>query len=133
MTSASDEILKLTRKVAVYGYSANPERPSHWIAQYLQDQGYEVYRINPILTSNAKVRVFKNLDEVPVTVDLVDIFRAPQHVPDIVEESIRHGAKAIWLQPGAENLEAATTARQHGLLTVIGQCLYAVHRAKQEN
>jgi len=127
--SAHQSILAHMESVAIVGYSANSERPSHWISNYLEEQGYRVYRINLVLESTATLPIYADLAALPEAVDVVDIFRAPQHVPAIVEAAIAHGAKVVWLQPGAENHEAAENARQAGLQTVVGACLYAEHKA----
>ncbi|KAA3605005.1 MAG: CoA-binding protein [Planctomycetota bacterium] len=116
------------RSIAVVGYSANPERPSHWIALYLEDQGFQVFRINPSLADSQDPKIYADLESLPQRVDLVDVFRAPAHVPEIARAAIRHQAKLLWLQPGAESPEAASLAEAAGLTVISGRCLYALHR-----
>jgi predicted CoA-binding protein len=124
-----EAILQQSKSVAVIGYSAKEERPSHWISNYLADQGYRVYRVNPVLDSSKEVPIFRSLSELPETVDIVDVFRAPEHLPAIVAEVIAHGAKVVWMQPGAENEDAAELARTAKLEAVVGVCIYAKHKA----
>lgn len=123
-------VLAGTRTVAVVGWSVKEDRPSHWIAEYLEKEaGYRVFRVNPAAESTEARPVWPNLGAVPQPIDVVDVFRAPPHVPEIVEEAIHLGAKVVWLQPGAENEAAAAAARAAGLTAVVGQCLYARHKA----
>lgn len=124
-----EEILQQSKSVAVLGYSAKEDRPSHWISNYLVEQGFRVYRVNPILESTPEVPIFRSLTELPETVDIVDVFRAPEHLPAIVEEVIAHGAKVVWMQPGAENEDAAAQARAADVEAVVGACIYAKHKA----
>jgi predicted CoA-binding protein len=124
-----EEILQQSKSVAVIGYSAKEDRPSHWISNYLVEQGFRVYRVNPVLESSSEVPIYRSLSELPETVDIVDVFRAPEHLPAIVDEVIAHGAKVVWMQPGAENEEAATQARAASVEAVVGDCIYAKHKA----
>ena len=119
------EILRGAKSVAVVGWSQNAERPSHWIAAYLEQAGYAVTRVNPGLASRGVAGV---ASAIPHGVDVVDVFRSPEHVPAVVAEAIAAGAKVVWMQPGAENEEAAATARAAGLTAVVGPCMYAEHR-----
>lgn len=120
-----ERILRSMRSVAVVGWSENPERPSHWIAAYLEERGFAVTRVNPALAAKGVAGVAA---AIPAGVDVVDVFRAPPHLPAIVEEAIAAGARTVWMQPGAENEEAAETARAAGLTAIVGPCLYAEHR-----
>ena len=124
-----EEILQQSKSVAVLGYSAKEDRPSHWISNYLVEQGFRVYRVNPILESTPEVPIFRSLTELPETVDIVDVFRAPEHLPAIVEEVIAHGATVVWMQPGAEDEDAAAQARAGDVEAVVGACIYAKHKA----
>lgn len=117
-----------SKSVAVVGYSAKAQRASHWISNYLEEQGYRVYRINPVLESTTERPIFASLSELPETVDIVDVFRAPEHLPQVVNDAVAHGAKVVWMQPGAENEDAAAQARAAGLEAVVGACLYAEHK-----
>ncbi len=126
--SSIARILQQAQSVAVVGFSAKPSRPSHWIAEYLEEHGLRVYRINPVLESTPDRPIFRSLADLPEAVDIVDIFRAPPHVPAIVEAAIRAKAKAVWMQPGAENPDAAITAQEAGLDAVVGDCIYREHK-----
>lgn len=130
----SRRILETARTVAVVGWSTRPERPSHWIADYLEKEaGYTVWRINPgAAPGTPKQPVFPDLASLPAPPDVVDVFRSPPHVPEVVEAAIAAGARAVWLQPGAENEEAAARARAAGLRAVVGRCMYRDHKAWRE-
>lgn len=121
------QILLHARTIAVVGFSAKPERPSHWIAEYLQRNGYRVIPVNPGIEEALGEKCYRTLAEVPDAVDLVDIFRSPEHVPEVVEHAIAKGAKVVWMQEGAENEEAAAAARRAGLEAVVGRCIFRDH------
>lgn len=123
------EILQQAKSVAVVGYSAKPARASHWISDYLEDHGLRVYRVNPVMDSTPDRPIYASLADLPEAVDIVDIFRAPPHVPAIVEAAIAAGAKTVWMQPGAENPDAAVIAEAAGLNAVVGNCIYREHKA----
>lgn len=122
-------ILRQSRTVAVVGWSENPERPSHWIADYLERAGYCVFRVNPRYAGRAEPRVYAFLRDIPEPVDVVDVFRNPAQVPPVLEEARAAGAKVFWMQPGAENPQAAAEAEAAGMTAVLGRCMYAEHRA----
>lgn len=124
------EILDGAKTVAVVGWSEKPERPSHWIAAYLEKAGYAVTRVNPGLVNRGVAGV---VAAIPPDVDVVDVFRSPEHVPAVVAEAIAAGAKVVWMQPGAENEDAAATARAAGLTAIVGPCMYAEHRSHDKS
>lgn len=119
------EILRAAKTIAVVGWSEKKERPSHWIAEYLERVGYAVTRVNPGLAARGVAGVAA---AIPRGVDVVDVFRSPEHVPEVVGEAIAAGAKVVWLQPGAENEAAAQVARAAGLEALVGECIYMEHR-----
>jgi uncharacterized protein len=123
------QILQHAKSVAVVGFSAKPDRASHWISDYLEEHGLRVYRINPVLDSTPERPISRCLADLPEAVDIVGIFRAPPHVPAIVDAAIAAKAKAVWMQPGAENPDAAVTAQDAGLDAVVGNCIYREHKA----
>lgn len=130
MNPSSDrlrEILQEARTIAVVGYSRNPERASHWIAEYLQRAGYRVIPVNPGIEAALGEKCFRTLAEVDAPVDLVNVFRSPPHVPEVVDHAIAKGARVVWMQEGAENEDAATAARAAGLEAVVGRCIYRDH------
>lgn len=122
------KLLKKYKKVAVVGISANPERPSNWIARYLQDNGYEVTGVNPGLPKIEGIKVVASIQDVPSPLEIVDVFRSPDAIPALVDEVAPLKPAVFWLQPGAENDEAAERARSLGMIVVSGECIYAEHR-----
>jgi predicted CoA-binding protein len=127
--SAAEELLRSAKTIAVVGLSSRPTRPSHGVAAYMQDAGYRIIPVNPQETEVLGEPCYASLDEVPEAVDIVNIFRLPQFVPDIVEAAIRKGAKGVWMQEGIVHEEAAERARQAGLLVVMDACILKVHAA----
>jgi uncharacterized protein len=122
------KILAEAETIAVVGLSSNPARPSHDVAQYLQRNGYRIIPINPNEQEVLGERAYPDLASVPGPIDIVDIFRRPEYVPDIVKQAITKGAKVVWMQPGTENYDAAETAEAAGLKTVVGMCLRVQHK-----
>jgi len=128
-TTASDRIRILERykKIAMVGLSANPFRPSHFAAVYLLAQGYDVTPVNPRETEVLGRRSYASLAEVPGPIEIVDIFREPSAVPEIVDQAIARGAKVIWMQLGVIHEEAAERARRAGLEVVMDRCMKIEH------
>lgn len=122
------QILNTAKTIAVVGLSSKPERPSNQVSQYMQAQGYRVIPVNPGETEVLGERSYPELSAVPEPIDVVQIFRAPEHVPPIVDEAIRLGIKVIWMQDGAGNEEAAAKAREAGLTVVVNDCMMRQHR-----
>ena len=110
-----EEQLTNSKTIAVVGLSPDPERPSHYVARYLQEQGYRVIPVNPLLQEVLGEKCYPDLGSVPEPVDMVDIFRRSEHVGPIVESAIAIGAKYVWMQDGVVNEEAAASARSAGL------------------
>lgn len=123
------QLLATARTIAVVGLSDNPDRDSHRVAAYLQQAGYRIVPVNPNLASVLGEPAFASLREVPVSVDVVDIFRKPEAVPSIVADAIAIGARAIWMQDGIVHNAAAEQARAAGLRVVMSRCLLREHRA----
>jgi len=121
-------LLRDARTIAVVGISSRPTRPSHEVARYLIDAGYTVYLVNPEETEIVGVPVYPRLLDLPEPVDIVDVFRLPQHVPPVVEDAIEAHARAIWLQLGIVNEEAAARARAAGLEVVMDRCTKIEHQ-----
>jgi predicted CoA-binding protein len=117
-----DEILRDCRTIAVVGLSSNPARPSYHVAAYMQSHGYRIIPVNPNETNVLGETAYPSLGAVPGPIDLVNIFRKSKDVLPIVEEAIAHGAKAIWMQEGISNEQAAVRARESGLLVVMDRC-----------
>jgi len=131
MDLSEDEIQKIlttSKTIAVVGLSSKPDRPSHEIASYLKDQGYRIIPVNPTIQEALGEKAYPSLRDVPGRIDIVQIFRRPEEVPAIVDDAISIGAKVVWMQPGAENEEAAAKAESAGLKAVVGACMRSVHR-----
>ena len=111
------------RNIAVVGISDNPERPSYGVANYLLAHGYNIIPVNPNLREWEGKKCYPDLKSIPERVDVVDIFRRPEAVPPIVDEAIAIKAKAVWMQEGIVNEEAAAKARAAGLEVVMDRCM----------
>jgi predicted CoA-binding protein len=122
------EILRTARRIAVVGLSDKPHRPSHGVARYLQEQGYEIVPVNPRVKEVLGVRSYPRLVDVPAPVDVVQIFRRSEYVPEVVEEAVAVGARAVWMQLGVRHEKAAGRARAAGLRVVMDTCMATVHR-----
>ena len=122
-----DQIFKM-KTVAVVGMSPKPERPSHYVGMYLKEQGYDIIPVNPGHKEIAGVTSYPSLLDIPVKVDVVDVFRRPEHAVLISEAAVEIGAKALWLQDGVINDEAAKLAEDDSLLVVMNDCMLRRHR-----
>ena len=116
------------KTIAVVGMSPKPERPSHYVALYLREQGYEIIPVNPGQTEIVGETCYPSLKDIPKPVDVVDVFRRSEHVLPIAQTAIEIGAKALWLQDGVINEEAAKLAEDAGLLVVMNDCMLRRHR-----
>ena len=128
MIKVEEEILNSSRVVAVVGLSAKPDRPSYRVADYLKTQGYRIIPVNPAESEILGELCYPDLASVPESVDVVDIFRRSEEVLPIVKEAIRIGAKAVWMQEGVINEEAAARAREAGLMVVMDKCMLKEHQ-----
>jgi hypothetical protein len=122
------EILRVGRTIAVVGLSAKRYRPSYGVAEYLQRAGYRVIPVNPHETEILGERCYPDVESVPEPIDIVDIFRRSEFVPEIVEAAIRKGAKVVWMQEGVIHEEAARRAQEAGLEVVMDRCILKDHR-----
>jgi hypothetical protein len=120
-------LLENTKTIAVVGWANKPDRPSHGVAAALKNAGYEIYPVNPTIASTPEQPVYASLADVPVKIDVVDVFRRPEDVPAVVEQAIAVGAKAIWMQLGIVNEEAARQAEAAGLAVVMNKCMKVEH------
>ena len=127
-TNPSEEeirtFLKTLSTIAVVGLSPKPARPSHQVAAALQQFGYRIFPVRPAVDEILGEKVYRDLYALPEKPQLVDVFRAPQHVDAIVEACIDLGIGAIWLQDGVINHAAAQRAQQAGLFVVMDRCIY---------
>ena len=122
------QLLKSSKTVAVVGVSDTPGKPSHRVAFYMMHAGFEVFPVNPALKELGGRPAYPDLRSIPVKIDIVDIFRKPEAVLPIVEDAIAIGAKAVWMQEGIVNEDAAARARAAGLKVVMDRCIMKEHR-----
>jgi predicted CoA-binding protein len=125
------ELLKNARTIAVVGLSDSPMRTSYGVSQYMQSQGYKIVPVNPEITTSLGEKAYASLGDVPGTIDLVNVFRRPEYVPDVVDEAIRLKVPAIWLQEGVIHEAAAKKARKAGIFVVMDKCIYKEHVARR--
>jgi uncharacterized protein len=120
-------ILERYKTLAIVGLSSKPSRPSHGVASYLKARGYRIIPVNPNERSVLGEKAYASLDDVPGPVEVVVIFRRPEHVPEVVERAIRKSAKVVWMQEGVVHEDAAQRARQAGLEVVQDRCILKEH------
>jgi predicted CoA-binding protein len=125
---AGENLLRNAKTIAVVGLSSSRWRPSYGVSEYMQSAGYHIVPVNPKESEVLGEKAFATLDEVPGRVDIVNIFRQPRFVPEIVDAAIRIGAKGIWMQEGVVHEEAAQKARAAGLEVVMDRCILKEHR-----
>ncbi len=121
------DIMLTAKTVAIVGLSSNELRPSNFVGFYLKRHGYRVISVNPRETEVFGEKSYASLSDIPFPIDVVDVFRAPQHVPEIAREAVKIGAKALWLQFGVISPEGAEIARQGGLQVVMDRCMKVEH------
>lgn len=129
-TDAIAELLKTARNIAVVGLSNSPLRPSHGVAAYLQTQGYHIIPVNPTIEGALGEKSYRSLLDVREKIDIVDIFRRPEFVPQVVEQAIQMKVPAIWMQEGVIHEEAAEKARRAGIFVIMDHCILKEHRAR---
>ena len=117
------KILSGTKTVAVVGISDKPDRPSHGVAKYLQDRGYRIIPVNPMIVEVLGEKAYRSLSEIPEKVDLVDVFRKSEYVPPIAEEAVRIGARFFWMQEGVVSERAGEILDAAGLPWVMDRCV----------
>lgn len=122
------QLLNDTKTIAVVGLSSDVFRPSFGVAQYMQKQGYRIIPVNPNETAILGEKAYASLDDVPEPVDIVNVFRRPEAAMEVTEAAIRKGVKAVWMQEGVINEEAADKARAAGLVVVMDACILKEHR-----
>jgi uncharacterized protein len=131
--TATDEIgalLKQSKTIAVVGLSDSPLRPSYGVSAYMQSHGYRIIPVNPVIKGALGEKAVPTLADVQEKIDIVDVFRRSEFVPEIVDEAIRLKVPAIWLQEGVIHEEAAEKARKAGILVVMDKCILKEHRAR---
>ena len=122
------EILHAAHTIAVVGLSSKRYRPSYGVAEYMKKAGYRIVPVNPLETEVLGEKAYPDLDSVPGPIDIVDIFRRPEFVPQIVEAAIRKGVRVIWMQEGVIHEEAARRAEAAGVTVIMDRCILKDHR-----
>jgi uncharacterized protein len=121
------ELLRSAHTIAVVGLSPKRFRASYGVSEFLQSSGYRVIPVNPSIAQVLGEKSYARLEDIPEKVDIVDVFRRSEAVPEIVDSAIRIGARAIWMQEGVEDERAAARARAAGLLVVMDMCILKEH------
>ncbi len=124
------DLLRGAQIIAVVGLSNSPMRPSHGVAAYMQTQGYRIIPVNPKIHGSLGEKSYPSLLEVPGKIDIVNIFRRPQYVEEIVDQAIQLKIPAVWMQESVVHEKAARKARQAGIFVVMDQCILKEHRAR---
>ncbi len=125
---AIERLLTTSKTIAIVGLSDKPYRDSHEVATYLQRMGYRIIPVNPNAASVLGLKSHPTLEDFEEQIDIVDIFRRPEHVPAIVEAAIAIKAKAVWMQLGVMHQAAAMRASSAGLNVVMDRCILVEHR-----
>lgn len=126
-SDAIRDLLEMSKTIAVVGLSSNKMRPSHGVAEYMQRAGYKIIPVNPNETQILGERAMARLEDIREKVEIVDIFRRSEFVPELVESAIAIGAKAVWMQEGVIHEAAAQRARVAGLMVVMDLCILKEH------
>ena len=129
----SDRILELltrAKNIAVVGLSDSPLRPSFGVSAYMQAQGYKIIPVNPLISESLGEKSYKSLLDIPEKVDIVNVFRRPEYVNEIVEQAIQLRIPAIWMQEEVINEPAAAKARRAGVFVVMDLCILKEHKAR---
>lgn len=123
MDALIDRILAESVTVAVVGVSDKPDRPSFQVARYLQGRGYRIVPVNPMIAEVLGEKAYRSLSEVPVKIDLVDVFRKSEEVPPIADEAVRAGARFFWMQEGVSSEAARAKLEGAGIPVVMDLCV----------
>src|SRR4051794_34815338 len=129
-SDAIGELLKRTKTIAVVGLSDSPLRPSYGVSAYMQSHGYKIIPVNPLIRGSLGEKAVASLAEIEEKIDMVDVFRRSEYVPELVDEAIRLKVPAIWLQEDVIHEEAAEKARKAGIFVVMDKCILKEHRAR---
>ncbi|MGC2107892.1 MAG: CoA-binding protein [Candidatus Korobacteraceae bacterium] len=124
------ELLKTARTIAVVGLTDTPMRPSYGVSHYMQSQGYRIIPVNPNITEWEGERAYASLLDVPEKIDIVNVFRRSDAVPEVVEQAIQIKAPVVWMQEGVIHEQAAEKARQQGIFVIMDLCILKEHRKR---
>ena len=129
-TDEIGDLLKRSKNIAVVGLSSSPLRPSHGVSAYMQTQGYRIIPVNPEIHGALGEKAYRSLLDVREKIDIVNIFRRPEFVPEVVDQAIQLKVPVIWMQEGVIHELAAEKARQAGIFVVMDLCILKEHRAR---
>jgi predicted CoA-binding protein len=124
------DLLKTAHTIAVVGLSSSPMRPSYGVSAYMQTQGYRIIPVNPEIKGALGEKAYRSLRDVAETIDIVNVFRRSEFVPEIVDQAIALKVPVVWLQEGVVHEEAAERARQAGIFVVMDRCILKEHRRR---
>ena len=124
------ELFKTAKTIAVVGLSNSPLRPSHGVAAYLQQHGYRIIPVNPTIEASLGEKAYASLRDVPEKIDVVDVFRRSEFVPEIIDQVIAMKIPAVWLQEDVVHEQATARARQAGIFVVEDRCMLKEHRVR---
>lgn len=124
------ELLKKAKTIAVVGLSDNPLRPSHGVAAYMQSHGYRIIPVNPKIAECLGEKAYATVLDVPEKIDIVNIFRRPEYVEEVVDQAIQLKVPAVWMQEEVIHDKAAEKARKAGIFVVMDRCILMEHRAR---
>jgi hypothetical protein len=121
-------LLETAKTIAVVGLTDSPSRPSYGVSGYMQSQGYRIIPVNPLIEESLGEKAYATLLDVPEKIDIVNVFRRPDAVPEVVDQAIELKVPAIWMQDGVIHEEAAQKARDAGILVVMDKCILREHQ-----
>jgi predicted CoA-binding protein len=124
------DLLQRSKTIAVVGLSDNPMRPSHGVSDYMQSHGYRIIPVNPRIQSCLGEKAYASLLDIPDKIDIVNIFRRPEFVEEVVEQAIQLKVPAVWMQEDVIHETAAEKARKAGIFVVMDRCILKEHRAR---
>jgi uncharacterized protein len=124
------ELLERSKTIAVVGLSNSPLRPSHGVSAYMQTHGYRIIPVNPRINGALGEKAYSSLLEVPEKIDIVNIFRRPEFVAEVVNQAIQLKVPAIWMQEEVIHEEAAGKARKVGMFVIMNRCILKEHRSR---
>lgn len=124
------DLLQRSKTIAVVGLSDSPMRPSYGVSAYMQSRGYKIIPVNPLITETLGEKSHSSLRDVAQKIDIVNIFRRPQYVDEIVDQAIELKVPAVWMQEGVVNQRAAAKAEAAGILVVMDLCILKEHKAR---
>ncbi|MGO9124781.1 MAG: CoA-binding protein [Terriglobales bacterium] len=124
------DLLKRAKTIAVVGLSNSPLRPSHGVSAYMQTQGYRIIPVNPEIKGALGEKAYPSLSDVPGKIDIVNIFRRPEFVEEVVDQAIQLKIPAVWMQEEVINQAAAEKARKAGIFVVMDRCILKEHKAR---